>query len=146
MKQVKYLSELFEEFNNLKSRKQKGLFLESQKDNGLFKALLQGAFDPNIQWHCTKKFPSYVPDDKPLGMNPSSLLGEMSRCTIFAVGHPKSNGVSEKRMMELLIQVLESMHPAESMLFEQMMKKKLKVKGLTEKLVLEVFPDLYREV
>ena len=49
-------------------------------------------------------------------------------------------------MNELLIQVLESMHPAESMIFEQMLKKKLKVNGLTEKLVLEVFPDLYRKV
>ena len=29
---------------------------------------------------------------------------------------------------------------------EELMKKKLKVNGLTEKLVLEVFPDLYRKV
>jgi hypothetical protein len=34
----------------------------------------------------------------------------------------------------------------EALIFEQMLKKKLKVKGLTEKLVLEVFPNLYRKV
>jgi hypothetical protein len=87
-----------------------------------------------------------VPDDAPMGLNPSSLHSEIPKCTVFAQGHPKSKGVTEKRMTELLIQVLESMHPSESMIFEQMMKKKLKVNGLTEKLVLEVFPDLYRKV
>jgi len=143
---TKYISELFEEFEKLKSRKAKLEFLKEHKDNVMFKAVLQGTFDPNIQWHCTKEFPSYVPDNSPLGLNPSSLLSEIPKCTVFAVGHPKGQGVKPERMNELLIQVLESMHPAESMIFEQMMKKKLKVNGLTEKLVLEVFPDLYRKV
>ena len=143
---TKYISELFEEFEKLKSRKEKLAFLKGQFNNAMFKAVLQGTFDPNIKWHCTKDFPSYVPDDAPLGLNPSSLLSEIPKCTVFAVGHPKSKGVKPKRMKEILLQVLESMHPAESMIFEQMVKKKLKVNGLTEKLVLEVFPDLYRKV
>jgi len=143
---TKYISELFEEFEALKSRKTKLEFLKKHKDNVMLKAVLQGTFDPNIQWHCTKEFPSYVPDDAPLGLNPSSLLSEIPKCGVFAVGHSKSKNVTSKRMTELLLQVLESMHPAESMIFEQMMKKKLKVNGLTEKLVLEVFPDLYRKV
>ena len=143
---TKYISELFEEFEKLKSRKEKLAFLKGQFNNVMFKAVLQGTFDPNIKWHIPKEFPSYVPDDAPLGLNPSSLFNEMPRCTVFAVGHPKGEEVTEKRRNELLIQVLESMHPAESMIFEQMLKKKLKVNGLTEKLVLEVFPDLYRKV
>ena len=143
---IKYISELFEEFEALKSRKAKLEFLKEHKDHPMFQAVLQGTFDPNIKWHFGKDFPSYVPDVAPLGLNPSSLLNEIPKCTIFAVGHPKSQGIKPKRMKELLLQVLESMHPAESMIFEQMLKKKLKVNGLTEKLVLEVFPDLYRKV
>jgi len=143
---TKYISELFEEFEKLKSRKEKLAFLKGQFNNAMFKAVLQGTFDPNIKWHIPKEFPSYVPDDAPLGLNPSSLFNEMPRCTVFAVGHPKGEGVTEKRRNQLLIQILESMHAAESKIFEQMMKKKLKVNGLTEKLVLEVFPDLYRKV
>ncbi len=143
---TKYISELFEEFEKLKSRKLKLEFLKEHKDNVMFKAILQGAFDPNISWHFTKAFPSYVPDDAPMGLNPSSLHSEIPKCTRFAQGHHAGKDVTEKRMTELLIQVLESMHPSESMIFEQMMKKKLKVNGLTEKLVLEVFPDLYRKV
>ena len=143
---TKYISELFEEFEKLKSRKAKLEFLKEHKEHPMFQAVLQGTFDPNIKWHFGKDFPSYVPDVAPLGLNPSSLLREIPKCTIFAVGHPKSQGIKPKRMKELLLQVLESMHPAESMIFEQMLKKKLKVNGLTEKLVLEVFPDLYRKV
>ena len=143
---TKYISELFEEFEKLKSRKAKLEFLKKHKDNVMLRSVLQGTFDPSIKWHFGKEVPSYVPDDAPLGLNPSSLLSEIPKCTVFAVGHPKSKGVTPKRMKELLLQVLESMHPAESMIFEQMIKKKLKVNGLTEKLVLEVFPDLYRKV
>ena len=143
---TKYISELFEEFEALKSRKAKMAFLKEHKDNAMFKAVLQGTFDPNIKWNIGKEFPSYTPDAAPLGLNPSNLTMEIPKCTIFAVGHPKGKGVTPKRITELLLQVLESMHPSESIIFEQMLKKKLKVNGLTEKLVLEVFPDLYRKV
>ena len=142
---TKYISELFEEFDNLKSRKDKLAFLKEHKDNDMFKVVLQGTFDPNIKWYMPKDL-SYTPDAAPIGLNPSNLHMELPKCTVFARGHYKGKGVSDKRLKELLLQVLESMHPAESMLYEQMLKKKLKIKGLTESLVLEVFPDLYREV
>ena len=74
------------------------------------------------------------------------MLNTIPKCTIFAIGHPKGEGVKPARMKELLIQVLESMHKDESDLYVGMLKKKLKVKGLTESMVLEVFPDLYRKV
>ena len=142
---TKYISELFKEFEKLKSRKEKLGFLWDHKENGILTAVLQGAFDPNIKWHITD-IPEYKPDDGPIDVNPSSLFDVIPKCTIFAIGHPKSFGVKEKRMKELLIQVLESMHKDESDLYVGMLKKKLKVKGLTESIVLEVFPDLYRKV
>ena len=142
---TKYISELFKEFEKLKSRKEKLGFLWDHKKNDIFKAVLQGAFDPNIKWHITD-IPEYTPDDAPIDVNPSSLFSEIPKCTIFAIGHPKSSGLKDKRMKELLIQVLESMHEDEADLYVGMLKKKLKVKGLTESMVLEVFPDLYRKV
>ena len=142
---TKYISELFKEFEKLKSKKEKCGFLWDHKKNGILTAVLQGAFDPNIKWHITD-IPEYTPDDAPIGLNPSSLTNTIPKCTIFAIGHPKGAGVKKKRMKELLIQVLESMHKDESDLYVGMLKKKLKVKGLTESIVLEVFPDLYRKV
>ena len=47
-------------------------------------------------------------------------------------------------MKELLIQILESLGDSEAALYMQMLKKKSKIKGLTSKLVLEVFPNLYK--
>ena len=79
-------------------------------------------------------------------MNPSNLFQEIPKCAIFAKGHPSGQGVKESRLDELLIQILESMHASESLLFEGMLKKKLKVKGLTAKMALEAIPDLYRKV
>ena len=142
---TKYISELFKEFEKLKSRREKCGFLWDHKKNGILTAVLQGAFDPNIKWHITD-IPEYTPADAPLDVNPSSLFSEIPKCTIFAIGHPKGEGVKPARMKELLIQVLESMHKDESDLYVGMLKKKLKVKGLTESIVLEVFPDLYRKV
>ena len=142
---TKYISELFKEFEKLKSRKEKLGFLWDHKENGILTAVLQGAFDPNIKWHITD-IPEYTPDDAPIDVNPSSLFSEIPKCTIFAIGHPKGEEVKPSRMKELLIQVLESMHEDESNLYVGMLKKKLKVKGLTESMVLEVFPDLYRKV
>ena len=141
---TKYISELFDEFENTKSRKEKVAYLEEHKDHTLFKAVLQGTFDPNIQWKLD--IPDYKPDDAPLGMNPSNLFNEIPKCAIFAKDHPKGAEVKPKRMKEILTQVLEAMHSKESKIYEGMLRKKLNVKGLTEKLVLEVFPDLYREV
>ena len=142
---TKYISELFKEFEKLKSRREKCGFLWDHKENGILTAVLQGAFDPNIKWHITD-IPEYTPDNGPIGVNPSSLFDVIPKCTIFAIGHPKSAGLKEKRMKELLIQILESMHKNESDLYVGMLNKKLNVKGLTESMVLEVFPDLYRKV
>ena len=141
-----YISELLKGIAKAKTRAEKKKLLEQYKTNNIFKFVLQGAFDPSIVWNVPNKMPKYKKDDAPIGLSEISLFTVMPKCSIFVKGHPKSINLKEKRIKELLIQMLESMHPDESLIFEQMLKKKLKVKGLTEKLVLEVFPDLYRKV
>ena len=141
-----YISELLKGIAKAKTRAEKKKLLEQYKTNNIFRFVLQGTFDPSIVWNVPKKMPKYQKDDAPIGLSEVSLFTVMPKCSIFVKGHPKSINLKEKRIKELLIQMLESMHPDESLIFEQMVKKKLKVKGLTEKLVLEVFPDLYRKV
>ena len=141
-----YISELLKGISKAKTRKEKKTLLEQYKTNNIFKFVLQGTFDPAIVWNVPKKIPTYKKDDAPIGLSEISLFTVMPKCSMFVAGHPKAVNLKEKRIKELLIQMLESMHPDESAIFVQMLKKKLKVKGLTEKLVLEVFPDLYRKV
>ena len=141
-----YISELLKQIAKAKTRQEKKTILEENRTNNVFRFILQGAFDPNIKWNVPKKLPKYVADIAPLGLNETSLFTVMPKCSIFVDGHDRANGLKEKRIKELLVQILESMNKDESLVFEQMLKKKLKVKGLTEKLVLEVFPNLYRKV
>ena len=123
-----YISELLKKVAKARTRKEKKSILEEYKTNNVLKFVLQGTFDPSIEWNVGKKLPNYTPDDAPIGLNPQTLFVVMPKCSIFVKGHAKSNGLDE------------------SLIFVQMLKKKLKVKGLTEKLVLEVFPNLYRKV
>ena len=141
-----YISELFDKIDKAKTRREKKEILEENKSNNVFRFVLQGAFDPNVEWNTPKKMPNFTPDVAPLGLNDISLFTVMPKCSMFVKGHPQSANLTEKKIMELLIQILESMCKDESFIFEQMLKKKLKVKGLSEKLVLEVFPNLYRKV
>ena len=141
-----YISELLKGIAKAKTKKEKKALLEKYKTNSILRFVLQGTFDPAIEWNVPKKMPSYKKDDAPIGLSETSLFTVMPKCSLFVKDHPRNKGLTEKRIIELLIQILESMHPDESEVFVQMLKKKIKCKGLTAKLVLEVFPDLYRKV
>jgi hypothetical protein len=68
----------------------------------------------------------------------------MQRLYRFVVDHPKrADNLSAKKKTELLLVVLESLHKNEAKLLVQLLNKKIKVKGLTAKLVAEAFPEIY---
>jgi len=119
--------------------------LEKHKDIPAFQHLLRGTFDPKVQWTITEE-PDYAKDvETPEGAEANTLYHEMPKCYIFVKGHSASAKLKPQRTKELLIQVLESLGASEASLYMQMLKKKSKVKGLTSKLVLEVFPNMYKE-
>ena len=138
------VGEVVDEFEKAKTRKAKKEILEKFQDIEVLRHLLRGIFDPKIQWTITEK-PDYTAQNVPEGEAPNTLYQEIPKCSIFVKGHPASAKLKPQRMKELLIQILESLHPSEAALYMQMLKKKSKVKGLTSKLVLEVFPNMYKE-
>ena len=139
------VGEIISEFEKAKTRKDKKEVLEKHKDTTVLQHLLRGTFDPKVQWTITEE-PDYAKDiETPEGEEPNNLYIEMPKCYIFVKGNPKSARLKPKRMKELLIQILESLGASEAALYMQMLKKKSKVKGLTSKLVLEVFPNMYKE-
>ena len=104
---------------------------------------MRGTFDPKVQWTITEQ-PDYVKDvETPEGAEPNNLYVEIPKCSIFVKGHPRSAKLKLERSKQILVQILESLSAAEAALYMQMLKKKSKVKGLTSKLVLEVFPNMY---
>ena len=139
------IGEIIDEFGKAKTRKDKKEVLEKHKDNGVLRHLLRGTFDPKVQWTITEQ-PDYIKDvETPEGAEPNTLYQELPNCSIFVKGHPASAKLKPQRAKELLIQILESLGASEAALYMQMLKKKSKVKGLTSKLVLEVFPNMYKE-
>jgi len=138
------VGEIIGEFEKAKTRQAKKVVLEKYKTNEVLRHLLRGTFDPKVQWAITEQ-PDYVKDvETPEGAEPNTLYMEIPNCSIFVKGHPASVKLKPQRMKELLIQILESLGASEAELYMQMLKKKSKVKGLTSKLVLEVFPNLYK--
>ena len=138
------VGEIIGEFEKAKSRQEKKAVLEKHKDVSVLRFLLRGIFDPKVQWTITEK-PDYTSQNVPEGEAPNTLYQEIPKCSIFAKGHPASAKLKPQRIKEILIQIMESLHPSEAALYMQMLKKKSKVKGLTSKLVLEVFPGMYKE-
>jgi hypothetical protein len=139
------IGEMIGEFEKAKTRQAKKAILENHKGVPALQHLLRGIFDPKVQWTITEE-PDYIKDvETPAGEEPNTLYVEMPNCSIFVKGHPASVKLKPKRTKELLIQILESLGASEASLYMQMLKKKSKVKGLTSKLVLEVFPNMYKE-
>jgi len=139
------IGEIIGEFEKAKSRQAKKEVLEKHKSVSALQHLLRGIFDPKVQWTINEE-PDYMKDvETPEGAEPNTLYQEIPNCSIFVKGHPASAKLKPQRMKELLIQILESLGDSEASLYMQMLKKKSKVKGLTSKLVLEVFPNMYKE-
>jgi len=139
------IGEIIGNFEKAKTRKDKKAVLEKHKDKPVLQHLLRGIFDPKVQWTITEE-PDYAKDvETPEGAEPNTLYVEIPNCSIFVKGHPASAKLKPQRAKELLIQILESLGATEAALYMQMLKKKSKVKGLTSKLVLEVFPNMYKE-
>ena len=138
------IGEIFDKFEKAKSRKAKKEILEKHKDIEVLRHLLRGTFDPKVQWAINEQ-PDFTPQNTPEGESPNTLYNEMPLCSMFVKDHAASARLKPERMKILLIQIMESLHPTEAALYMQMLKKKTKVKGLTSKLVLEVFPGMYKE-
>ena len=139
------IGEILGDIDKTKSRQGKKDILTKYKDVSALRWFLRGTFDPRVEWLIDEE-PDFKKDDiTPEGEQPNSLYVEIPKCSLFVKGHPSSAKVQVRRLKEILIQILESLHPTEAALYMQMLKKKSKIKGLTSKLVLEVFPNMYKE-
>ena len=139
------ISEILDKFEKAKSRQGKKDILTKYKDVEVLKHLLRGIFDPKVQWTITEQPDFAIDDITPEGEEPNNLYIEIPKCSIFVKGHPRSAKLKLERAKQILIQILESLSASEAALYMQMLKKKSKIKGLTSKLVLEVFPNMYKE-
>lgn len=134
--------EIFTEFKKAKTKADKIAVLRKHNSYG-FKEFLNYAFNPKIKFDIAE-IPKYkesvIPDD----LNETWLLHEVTHnLYVFIPNHPKYTAkLTPSREKAKLAGLLESLHKEEAKILVDLVQKKLKVDGLTPKLIIEAFPDI----
>jgi len=137
---MQYLvSEVFEMIESAKTVAERKQIL-NKVNSPRFREVLKHIFG-DYEWFVSdeSEIPEWYPATEEKGYTPSNLYYEVRRFYIF---YKETEKVTHKRKQELLANLLESIHPDEAQVMIGMLLKTLKVKGLTKKLVNEVFPEL----
>jgi hypothetical protein len=131
--------EILQKFETAKNEQERVKVLQ-QNDIMPLLDVLRGTFDNSIQWNLPGGTPPYTPssDETP----PSSLLRQHRNFKYFVKGLQESSKLTTVRRERMFIDMLEAVHPNDAEILVSMINKKSPVKGLTKKIVEEVFPEL----
>lgn len=139
---MKNLYEVFDDFENAKSKKDRMGVIQQNLSQTLVK-VLELTFHPQIQWKVKELPDNYkVPTDMLPGLTYDSLNAQLRRLYMFREGDPTAESLTPRRREELLLQILESIEPREAEVILGIFQKDLGVKGLDYKFVKEAFPNL----
>lgn len=138
---MKNLYEVFDEFEEAKTKTQKKAVIQQNLSPTLVK-VLEYTFHPGYSWKIKEIPDNYkIPDTLP-GISHAQLSTELRRIYLFQAGHPTAEALNEQRQNELLLQMLEALEPREAEVVMGIMRKDLGVKGLTYNFVKECFPQM----
>jgi hypothetical protein len=140
------LHEIFTEVSEESSINKKSAILLEHDSQGL-QIFLRCVFDDKVTWLVPDSKPPYEPNDAPeWDLADSRLEQEALKIGRFIQvdGQTPLQGrdITRTRREQLFIQVLEGLHPTEADLLMSGVKKKLKYKGLTKRVVDKAFPSL----
>ncbi len=138
---MKNIYEIFDEFEEATSKKEKMAVIEKNLSKTLVQ-VLELAFHPNYQWLITEMPVEYkIPDTLP-GISRCQLSTEIRKLYLFRKGDVSAEQLSVDKRKQLLLQLIESLEPREAEVVIGILSKDLGVKGLTYKFVKEAFPQL----
>ena len=130
--------EIFTKVNNAKDKPKKIAVLK-QYDSPALRMLVQGAFDPKIEWELPTGEPPFIPNEAPEGTEHTLLENEAKRLWHFVKGaDPKLNSLKKET---LFIQILEGLHADEAQVLLDIKNKKLNktYKGFSDSVAKEAF-------
>ena len=137
----KNIYEIFDAFKAEKTKKGRVEILQ-KNDNYALRNVLLGTFHPNIQF-LVKSVPDFRREKIPQGMSYNHMTDALSKIYLFMKDNLKAPpNLTDKRRVELLTQLLESLEEREADVYLGMLNKNLNVPYLTEALVNEAFPGL----
>ena len=140
------LHEIFTDVAEETSINKKVDILKDNDSQGL-QVFLRCVFDDKIAWLVPDSKPPYEPNDAPeWDLADMKLEQEVLYIGRFIQvdGRTPNQGrdLTKTRREQLFIQLLEGLHPTEANLLMSGVKKKIKYKGLTKRVVQKAFPDL----
>lgn len=101
----------------------------------------KNVYDPNVKY-CIKEIPKFKNLNHPIGMGETSIDMELKTSYLFEVAHPKKPPtLSEQRMNQILIQVLECLETKEAKIYSDMLFKKIDYPSISKALVQTAFPN-----
>ena len=140
------LHEIFTDVHEETSFAKKAKILKDNDTAGL-RHLLRATYDDGVRWLVPSTTPPFEPNDAPeWDLADARLEQEALKIGRFIQvdGQTPVQGreLTRTRREELFIQLLEGLHPTEANLLMSGVKKKIKYKGLTKRVVDKAFPDL----
>lgn len=139
---MKNIYEIFDEFEAIKSKKEKMSVIEKNLNKTLVQ-VLELTYHPSFEWLVTEMPDNYkTPTDMLPGLSPQTLSTQLRKLYLFRKGDPKAESLTPQKRKELLLQLLESIEPREAEVIIGIFNKDLGVKGLDYKFVKEAFPNL----
>lgn len=138
---MKNIYEIFDEFEEATSKKEKMAVIEKNLSKTLVQ-VLELAFHPDYEFLIKEMPAEYkIPDTLP-GISTCKLTTEIRKLYLFRKGDETAEKLSEERRKQLLLQLIESLEPREAEVVIGILSKDLGVKGLNYKFVKEAFPQL----
>lgn len=131
--------EIFHQFSQLKTRKDKIAFLKEKGNIPAVKDVIRGVFDDRLEFVLPAGKPPYTPN-RPESV-PSTLRKKHREFGDYVKG-ARSARLKQFQIEKQFIQMLESIHPEDALIVLDMVNKKSPVKGLTKKIAEEAFPNL----
>lgn len=138
---MKNMYEIFDEFEEVSSKKDKMKVIENNLSKTLHDVLLL-TYHPEYEWLVEEMPENYkIPDTVP-GISYCQLGTELRKLYLFRKGHDTAENLTPRKRNELLIQLLESLEPREAEVVIGIFKKDQGVRGLNYKFVKEAFPNM----
>ena len=139
---MKFLYEIFDEFENAKNKKERMQVIGQNLSQPLVD-VLKLTYHPQFKWKVKELPDNYkIPTDMLPGLTYDSLNAQLRKMYMFLEGNATAETLSATRSKELLVQMLESIEPREAEIILGIFQKDLGVKGLDYKFVKEAFPDM----
>jgi hypothetical protein len=134
--------ETLEMVDEAKTRDEKREILKS-RDNYATRALLQLNFHPDVKWHIPRGSPPYTPSQD-ADSTEGSIHFEVKKLNYFVKGG--GHDLSMLKRESMFVQLLERVAAKDAKLLISVKDQNLSYKGLSYKLVRDVWPDLLPEV